>query len=91
MIQVFRNITFQSIILYIFCYLTLLILDYFFPGGSCTPGFGILIIPLAMILAFIFCLLCLVKLFKNDKTYILPFIIHLLVFIIIFGLFVTSV
>ncbi len=91
MIQVFRNIIFQSILFYIFCFLTLLILNYFFPGGPCTPGFGILIIPFTMVMALIFSLLCLVKLFKNDKTYIVPFIIHLLVFIIIFGLFVTSV
>jgi hypothetical protein len=52
MIKLFKNITFQSIIFYTFCCLAVLILDYFFPGGSYTPGFGILIIPLTMIIAF---------------------------------------
>lgn len=76
---------------YTFCCLAVLILDYFFPGGSHTPGFGILIIPLTMIIALIFSLLCLVKFLKGNKNYILPFIIHLFVFTAIFGLFITSI
>ncbi len=91
MIKLFRNITFQSIIFYTFCCLAVLILDYFFPGGSHTPGFGILIIPVTMIIALIFSLLCLLKFSKGNKNYILPFIIHLLVFTSIFGLLIRLI
>jgi predicted membrane protein len=91
MIKLFKNITFQSIIFYTFCCLAVLILDYFFPGGSHTPGFGILIIPLTMIIALIFSLLCLVKFLKGNKNYILPSIIHILVFATIFGLLITLI